>query len=205
MAITSASCELLGDPDDLLSFTIPVTYTIPMTLPLAYPDLDRIEQLQNNNERSVPIFFYLPVDVSGLDERLTNGEIVEEVQITGLTMDVQSNTLEDVALQPFEIRIGAPGTAVTGQGNENDGSNDDWNNAVQVAVTELIPPTTPPFTGEVQATIAGDQTGASDRIAQLSFGMGIGTSLSIPEGDFTGGGQADLQFTISLGFLVAPL
>ncbi len=200
-ALGGSSCGLLGDTDDLLNFTIPVTYTIPATLPIQYPPLDQIEQMQNNNERSLAIISYIPVDASSLDSRLTSGELVEEVRITGMTMSVLTNTLEDVNIEPFEIRVGAPGTQF--MGSEDGGT--DWGDAIPVAVTPVVLAATPGFVGDVPAVIAPDQLGASDRIAQLQFGIGFGTTLSIPEGEFTSGGKAEVQFTIELGFVVSPL
>lgn len=196
-----SGCELFGDTDELLEFDLPLTYTVPVTVPIQYPDAERIQQLQNANERSWPLFFYVPIDLSSVSSQLTSADVVEEVTVSAVTMEVVTNTLEGADIQPFELRVGEPGTAVTGTQE----ASPTWEGAVLVAETPVIPHTTPQFVGEVQATVAADQNGAADRIAMLSFGFGMGTHLVIPEGSFPAGGRAEVQFTLELVITINPL
>lgn len=203
LALGSASCELVGDTTDILAVRVPVTYTLPVTIPVAYPGNERLSELQANGETSVPILSYIPVDLGTVDDQLTNANLVEEVIIEAVTMEVVSNTLEEVTIQPFEIRVGEPGTEILGA--EVAGS--DWDSALVVGATPSIQPATPPFTGSIPAEMnTANQLAAAQRIANLEFGFGMGTELTIPSGELpSSSGRADVRFTLQLVFVVDPL
>lgn len=195
------SCDF-AEENDLLAITIPVTYTIPVQIPVVYPGSERIAELQARNERSVPIVSYVPVDLGSADNRIASAAVIEEVRIEGVTMEVVSNTLADVDIQPFEIRVGEPGTQVLAA----ELGGDDWASALSVAVTPVIEAAAPPFTGSVAAEInSANQAAAAQRMAAIEFGLGFGTSLSIEQGDLPVGGRADVKFTLQLAVVIDPL
>lgn len=203
LGLATASCEVVGDTTDLLQVTIPVTYTLPITVPVAYPGNERLAELRSNGERSVQILSYVPVDLGSIDDRLTNANVVEEVRIESITMEVVENTLDEVAIQPFEIRVGEPGTQILGA--EVAGA--EWESALLVGSTPVIAVASPPFTGTVPAEIvAANQGAAASKIANLEFGFGMGTELLLPEGDLpASSGRADVRFTLQLAFVIDPL
>jgi len=193
-------CGLL-DTDELLTFNIPLTYTLPVTIPIAYPPSGRLSDLRAQGSTSVPIQSYVPVSVDqlqGVDSRLTNQDIVQEVRIDSVTMVVESNTLTDVALQPFEFRVGEPGVQVLAA----ELAGGDFENAMIAAV---VPAQSPGFTGSVPGQIVdANRSPIGRRIAELDFGIGIGTSLLL-DGQIPEGGKAEVKFTIRLVFVVKPL
>lgn len=201
LPVLLGSCDF-AEENNLLAITIPLTYEIPVTLPVVYPSNERIAQLQAQNERSVAIVSYVPIDLGEADERIANAEVIEEVRIEAVTMEVVSNTLDDVDLQPFEIRVGEPGTQVLGA----ELAGEDWDSALAVAVTPVVAASAPPFTGNVPAEInSANQAAASQRIAAIEFGLGFGTSLSIDRGNLPAGGRADVKFTLQLAVVIDPL
>lgn len=201
LPILIAGCDF-AEENDLLAITIPLTYTVPVELPVVYPGSERIAELEARNERSVAIVSYVPVDLGSADDRIANAEVIEEVRIEAVTMEVVSNTLDDVALQPFEIRVGEPGTQVLGA----ELAGQDWDSALAVAVTPVVAASSPPFTGNVPAEInSANQAAAAQRMAAIEFGLGFGTSLSIEQGNLPAGGRADVKFTFQLAVVIDPL
>ncbi len=135
---------------------------------------------------------------NGISDDIPGASAVEEVRITGVEVTISDNTL-DTDIEPFEVRIGDPGTEVLGA----EIAGDDWNNALLVAVTETAGPG---FQGVMDADIVTENQSTTGRkIANLQFGIGIGTALVIPQGDIQPGGTARAQFTFHLDFVVKPL
>ena len=197
---STAGCGILGETlSDLTSITIPFTYEVPRSIPIAYPGSERLSQLQNENEDVYPVVNYLPIDISAvLPNGVPGASAIEEVRVVGITMTIEDNTL-DTSLQEFDFRVGEPGTELLGQ--EVGGS--DWDTALSIGVTPVQPAGQ---TGAVPADMVVENlSAAGQQIAQLSFGFGIGTSLVIPEGDLPGGGVATVRFTLRMELIVQPL
>lgn len=203
LALGTSACGLLGDASELLTIRVPVTYTVPVSIPVAYPGNQTLSELIENGETSVPIITYVPIDLRSVSDELANADVVEEVVIQAISMEVEENTLEDAAIQPFEVRVGEPGTEIVGE-NVAGAS---WDSALVIGTTPTIEIATPPFTGTVQADInAQNQQEVADEIARLQFGLGMGTELLIPEGGVPdSSGVARCRFTLELVFVVDPL
>jgi hypothetical protein len=192
----NAGCGVL---DQLTTFEVPFTYEIPRSVPIAYPGSERLAQIQNNNEDVYGIVNYLPIDISSvLPDNIPGANAIEEVRVVGITMTIEDNTL-DTSLQEFDFRVGEPGTELLGQ--EVGGS--DWGSALSIGVTPVQPAG---HTGAVPADmVASNLSAAGQRIADLSFGFGIGTSLVIPEGDLPAGGVATVRFTLHMELIVSAI
>lgn len=201
LPLALSSCDsVLGE--DFGTVTYPLTYEVRDALPIRYPPTSVMQQLQNDGEDRYPIQFYIPVDLSGQASWLTNSSVVDEVRITGVTMRIEDNSLT-VPIEPVELRVGegsdqrfvVPGTR-----------NDSFEGALQVAVTETIAVQSPPFSGTVEADIVeGNTSAAGQRIAQLNFGIGMGTEFVVPEGNIPEGGSANARFTLEMQFVINPL
>lgn len=199
--LATAGCGII-DTSEVLGVTVPLTYEIPVDIPVVYPGSERIAQLQAENKRSVDILAYVPVDLAQVSEQIAKADVIEEVRIESVTMEVISNTLEDVDIQPFEIRIGEPGTQVLGA--EVAGA--EWNSALVAAIVPTVEASTPAFTGVVPADVVPEnRTAVAEQIAQLQFGVGMGTALSIEQGNLPEGGRADVRFTFTLAIRINPL
>lgn len=198
-ALGVSGCSVLNETiSDLTTITVPVTYEIPRSIPIAFPGDERLSALQNDGADVYPIVNYLPIDLSAVSSQIPGAEVVEEVRIVGISMDVEGNTLS-TPLEAFDFRIGEPGTELLGQ--EVGGS--DWDAALSVGVTaEQIAA----FVGVVPATMnQGNLSPAGQQIADLSFGFGIGTQLEIPSGNLQEGGVANVRFTLELEFIIKVL
>lgn len=201
LPLALASCdELLGE--DFGTITYPLEYEIPVNFPIAYPPLATLQQLQNDGEDRYPIQFYVPVDLSGQTSWLTGSNVVDEVRIVGVTMEIAENTMT-TPIEPVEFRVGdGSGQEFTVPGTRNDS----FEGALQVAVTPLIELQAPPFTGTQAAEIvSANTTAAATRIAELDFGVGLGTELVIPAGELPEGGRANARFTLELQFVINPI
>ena len=195
LVTSAAGCDII---EDATTITIPVTYEIPRTIPIAYPGSERLSQLQNENADVYPIVNYLPVDLEGVNSQIPGSQVVREVRVVAIRMNIESNTL-DTSLQEFDFRVGEPGTELLGQ--EVGGS--DWDSALSIGITDVQPAG---HVGVVNANmVAENLSAAGERIADLNFGFGIGTSLVIPAGDIPEGGVANVRFTLDLEFLIRPL
>ena len=188
--LTLASCELFEDTEDLLAVNIPLEYEIPTALPIIVPGSEAIANLPVQNGEIVvnipPV--YVPIDLAGQDDRLSGGaSVVKSVQIVGMDMTIDENTL-DIPIQPIELRIGTP--------------DQDFDQALPVAITNEL---APGFTGtDVAEIIAQNSEAAGETVADLAFGMGMGTQLIIPEDNIPEGGQANARFTLRLNIKIAP-
>ena len=195
MIASVAGCDII---EDATTLTIPVSYEIPQTVPIAYPGSERLSQLQNESADVYPIVNYLPIDLQDVHSQIPGADAVREVRVVAIRMNIESNTL-DTSLQEFDFRVGEPGTQLLGQ--EVGGS--DWDSALSIGVTDVQPAG---MTGVVNANmVAENLSTAGQQIADLSFGFGIGTSLVIPEGNIPEGGVANVRFTLDLEFLIRPL
>ncbi len=198
-AMSAAGCSILGDTlSELTTITVPLTYEIPRSIPVAFPGDERLSALQNDGADIYPIVNYLPIDLSSVSSQIPGADVVQEVRIVGISMDVESNTLS-TPLEGFDFRIGEPGTELVGQ--EVGGAN--WDSALSVGMTdEQIPA----FVGVVPAVMnQGNLSPAGQQIADLSFGFGIGTQLEIPAGELQDGGVANVRFTLELEFIIKVL
>lgn len=200
MMSANAGCGILSETlDDLTTFEVPFTYEVPRSIPIAYPGDERLTELQNGDEDIYPIVNYLPIDISAvLPNDVPGANAIEEVRVVGIIMTIEDNTL-DTSLQEFDFRVGEPGTELLGQ--EVGGS--DWDAALSIGTTAVQPAGT---TGAVDADmVAANLSAAGQRIAELSFGFGIGTSLVIPAGDLPAGGVATVRFTLQMVLIVKAL
>ena len=196
----TSGCGLFGAVEDLGSISIPLTFDLPGAYPIAYPSAEQFEQLQSQGEVTFPIQFYVPVDIAGIDSRIPSTDVVQEVRVSGITMNVVQNTLQ-TPLEPIEFRIGTSDASFDIPGTRNQS----YESALPIGVTDQIPVQDPTFTGPVEAMIVADnQSQAGQLIADLDFGVGIGTELVIPEGNIPGGGAARVEFTLELQFVVSP-
>ncbi|MFT6395919.1 MAG: hypothetical protein ACJAYU_000661 [Bradymonadia bacterium] len=198
-AMSAPGCSILGDTiSDLATITVPVTYEIPRSIPIAFPGDERLAALQNDGADVYPIVNYLPIDLSSVSSQIPGAEVVEEVRIVGISMDVEGNSLS-TPLEAFDFRIGEPGTELIGQ--EVGGA--DWDSALSVGITDEQ---VAAFVGVVPAVMnQGNLSPAGQQIADLSFGFGIGTQLEIPAGNLQEGGVANVRFTLELEFIIKVL
>lgn len=182
-----ASCDLLSDPKELLTFNVDTTIEVPGALPIIYPSTQQIADLpvNANGEREFQLpAVYFPVP---LPSEVSNG-LIERVEINTVTLTIANNTL-DVPIEPIELRVGGPGTT--------------YESADTAAISVTLPPG---FNGASEAEIAEqNRTRIGTIIAGADFSMGMTTSFVIPAGAPPAGGSADARFTLGLRFVVSPL
>ena len=114
----TSGCGLFGAVEDLGSISIPLTFDLPGAYPIAYPSAEQFEQLQSRGEVTFPIQFYVPVDIAGIDSRIPSTDIVQEVRVSGITMNVVQNTLQ-TPLEPIEFASAPPTRELGMQGPRN--------------------------------------------------------------------------------------
>lgn len=193
-------CDLFGDTDELGTISLPLTFSIPGTYPIVYPSAEEFARLENEGENTYPLQFYIPVDLQGIDSRLPNANVVQEVRVVGITMEVVQNNLR-TPIEPIEFRVGASDTSFDAPGTRSQS----YESAFPIGVTDQIPVQDPGFTGTVEATIIEDNQSEAGRfIAELDFGIGVGTELVIPDGNIPGGGAARVEFSLDLQFVLNP-
>ncbi|MFT4704455.1 MAG: hypothetical protein ACI81R_002160 [Bradymonadia bacterium] len=194
--------DVLDDARELATLRRTIDFEVPQALPIAFPSNSVMQQMQNQGEDEYPIQFYVPIDLSSQAEWLTSRDIVEAVNIVGVTMVIEDNTLT-TPIEPVEFRVGrTDGLTVVAPGLQSD----IFAEAIQVSITPVIDAQSPPFTGAVDSEIVPANTAAASAfIKELNFGIGMGTILRIPAGTLPEGGSANARFTLQLEFVVNPL
>ena len=191
--------EFWGSADELSTLRIPIIFTLPERLPIMMPDETTIAGIpaDANGDRFLPTCssaspseICLPpiyvgdmnltqFDTSG---RLSDAEgFIRAIEISSVTLNVLSNTM-NVEMQPIEIRIGDQ----TG----------DFYSALTAANTPIIPVGT---VGELEGSIVeANRTAIGENLGDFDFGMGMGSTVFIPNGVIPNGGNAEAEVILSL-------
>jgi hypothetical protein len=180
--LSVAGCEFFGGVDPNHE-EIPASFVVQLTI--ATPDQSAVDAAPvEDGERVVELpAEFVPVNLAtelpALAQR--QGDI-RAVRITAVTETIQSNTL-DVSLDPIELRVGEP-----------DGS---FDSAEALGSTEAVGPRT---TGVLPASVTEvGRARASNHMLDLNFGVGLSTSLRVPE-DYvvSNAGEAALAFEFEI-------
>lgn len=178
--LSVAGCEFFGGVDPNHE-EIPASFVVELTI--ATPDQSVVDAAPiEDGERVVELpAEFVPINLAtelpSLAQR--RGDI-RAVRITSVTETIQANTL-DVSLDPIELRVGEP-----------DGS---FDSAEALGATEAVGPRT---TGVLPARVTEvGRARASNHMLDLNFGVGLSTSLRVPE-DNVASGEATLAFEFEI-------